>query len=185
MKRVTIKDLAYDLGLSSSTVSRALNGDKNIRPDTRKRVLAAAQEKGYKPNLAAASMKTGRTYTVGVVVPEMTTAYTIQVIRGIQDVLYPKGIRVLVADSAEDPSREKENLLMMERFMVDGIVFTPCNYHENRETLERLIGEGIPLVCFGRIPYGIDVPKVIVDDYSKSFFVVEKMILSGCRRICH
>ena len=185
MKRVTIKDLASELGLSPSTVSRALNGDRNIRPGTRQRVLEAAKARGYKPNLAATSMKTGRTYTVGVVVPEMVTGYTIEVIRGIQDVLYAKGIRVIVADSAEDPVREKENLLMMERFMVDGLVFSPSNYHENHETLERLIREGPPMVCFGRIPYGIDIPKVVVDDYSKSFFVVEKMILSDCRRICH
>lgn len=185
MKRVTIKDLASELGLSPSTVSRALNGDRNIRPGTRQRVLEAAKARGYKPNLAATSMKTGRTYTVGVVVPEMVTGYTIEVIRGIQDVLYAKGIRVIVADSAEDPVREKENLLMMERFMVDGLVFSPSNYHENHETLKRLIREGLPMVCFGRIPYGIDIPKVVVDDYSKSFFVVEKMILSGCRRICH
>ena len=185
MKRVTLKDLARELGLSSSTVSRALNGDRNIRPETRERVLDAAKRVGYKPNLAAASMKTGRTYTVGVVVPEMVTAYSIEVIRSVQNVLYAKGVRVVVADSAEDPDREKENLLMMERFMVDGIIYSPCNYHRNRETLERLLADGFPIVCFGRIPYGVDLPKVIVDDYSMSFFVVEKMILSGCRRICH
>ena len=185
MKRATLKDLAASLGLSVSTVSRALHADKNIHPETRERVLAAAKEMGYRPNLAATSMKTGFTYTVGVIVPEMVTAYTIEVIRGIQNVLYAKGIRVIVADSAEDPEREKDNLLMMERFMVDGIIFCQCSYLDNRDILEQLLEDGMPLVCFGRISHGINVSQVVVDDYSKSFFVVERMILSGCRRICH
>ena len=185
MKRVTIKDIAARLGLSASTVSRALSGDRNIRSATREKVLATAREMGYNPNLAATSMKTGRTRTIGVVVPEMNTSYTIKVIQGVQDVFYSLGLRVIVADSAEDPARERENLLMMERFMVDGIIFCQCSYRHNRDTLERLIAERVPLVCFGRISHGIDVSKVIVDDYAKSFFVVERMILSGCRRICH
>lgn len=185
MKRVTIKDLAACLSLSVSTVSRALSGDRNIREQTRIRVQEAARQMGYAPNPAAKSMRSGRTGAVGVIVPEMESRYTVQVIRGIQKVLYPLGVRVIVADSDEDPAMERENLRLMERFQVDGIIFCQCSYKDNTELIKELKDNGLPLVSFGRIPHGLEVSEVLVDDYAKSFFVVEKMILSGCRRICH
>lgn len=185
MKRTTIKDLAARVSLSVSTVSRALSGDRNISEETRERVLRAAEEMGYAPNLAAKSIRGGRSGTVGVVVPELDTRYTIQVIRGIQDVLYRKGIRVVVADSMEDPDTERENLLLMQRFLVDGIIFSQCSYLHNTDLLKNLQDGGLPMVSFGRIPHGLDVSQVLVNDYAKSFFVVEKMIQSGCRHICH
>lgn len=185
MKRTTIKDLAARVSLSVSTVSRALSGDRNISEETRERVLRAAEDMGYSPNLAAKSIRGGRSGTVGVIVPELDTRYTIQVIRGIQDVLYRKGIRVVVADSMEDPDSERENLLLMQRFLVDGIIFCQCSYRHNTELLKNLQDGGLPMVSFGRIPHGLEVSQVLVNDYAKSFFVVEKMILSGCRHICH
>ena len=185
MKRTTIKDLAARLSLSVSTVSRALSGDRNISDGTRERVLAAAKEMGYTPNPAAKSMRGGRSGAIGVLVPEMETRYTIQVIKGIQHVFYPKGIRVIIADAAEDPAMERENLLLMERFMVDGIIFCQCSYQHNADLLGELQERGLQMVSFGRIPYGLEVSQVLVDDYAKSFFVVEKMIQSGCRHICH
>ena len=99
MKRITIKDIAAQLRLSVSTVSRALTGDKNIREATRNRVLEVAKQMGYSPNPAATTIRTGRTGTVGVVIPEMRTDYTVKVIRGIQEVLYQAGIKVVVMDS--------------------------------------------------------------------------------------
>jgi len=185
MNNVTIKDIAAALSLSVSTVSRALSGDRNIREETRGRVLAAAEKMGYRKNPVAASLKAGRTRTVGVVVPEMWSGYTVQMIRGLQSVLYPLGIRVIIADSGEDPKREEENILMMERFMVDGLVVGLCSYLKNKDLYQRLIAQKTPMVFYGRIPHGLNVSQVLVDDYAKSFFMVEKMILSGRRRIVH
>ena len=185
MKYVTIKDIAASLSLSVSTVSRALSGDKNIRDETRAKVIAAAEEMGYRHNAAAASLKTGRTSTVGVIVPEMWSEYTIQVIRGIQSILYPYGVKVIIADSNEDPAQEKENIMMMERFMVDGLIVGLCSYLHNMDEFRRLQNDNLPLAFFGRIPHGLEVSQVLVDDYAKSFFIVEKLILSGRRKICH
>ena len=122
MKYVTIKDIAASLSLSVSTVSRALSGDKNIRDETRAKVIAAAEEMGYRHNAAAASLKTGRTSTVGVIVPEMWSEYTIQVIRGIQSILYPYGVKVIIADSNEDPAQEKEFIRVVNSVHVDTVV---------------------------------------------------------------
>ena len=96
MKRVTIKDIAKHLTISVSTVSRALIDDKNIRKETKEKVLKAAKELGYKPNPVATNLKYGRTNTVGVIVPEMVTPFASQVINSIQNVLYNQGIKVII-----------------------------------------------------------------------------------------
>lgn len=185
MKHVTIKDIANHLTLSVSTVSRALTDDKNIRKETKEKVLAAAKALGYRPNPVATNLKYGRTNTVGVIVPEMVTPFASQVIEGIQKVLYAKGLKVIIAQSDENPQREKENLQLMESFMVDGIIICLCHHAENRAFYTRLQEEGIPMVFFDRIPEDKDVSKVIVDDYAKSFFMMEHLIRSGRRRIAH
>ena len=185
MKHVTIKDIARYLSISVSTVSRALMDDRNVRKETREKVLEAARILGYKPNPVATNLKYGHTNTVGVIVPEMVTPFASTVINGIRSVLYGNGIKVIVADSGEDPDRERENLRLMEHFMVDGIIVSMCSYKKNREDYIRLLEADLPMVFYDRIPHGLDVPQVIVDDYRKSFFLVEKMILGGRKRIVH
>lgn len=185
MKRVTIKDIAEHLTLSVSTVSRALIDDKNIRRETKEKVLEAAKKLGYKPNPVATNLKYGRTNTVGVIVPEMITPFASQVIEGIQKVLYPKGLKVIIAQSGENPETERENLLMMERFMVDGIIICLSHHTKNKDEYVRLQKEGTPMVFYDRIPDGLEVSKVVVDDYLKSFFMVEHLIRIGRKQIAH
>ena len=122
MKHVTIKDIARSLCISVSTVSRALTDDKNIRKETREMVVEEAKRLGYKRNPVAMNLKMGRTNTIGVIVPEMHTPYASQVINGIQEVLYKKNQKVMIAESDEKPERELENLKMMEQFMVEHLI---------------------------------------------------------------
>lgn len=185
MKHITIKDIAQHLSLSVSTVSRALVDDKNIRRETKEKVLETARKLGYKPNPVATNLKYGRTNTVGVIVPEMVTPFASQVINGIQSTLYAKGLKVMIAESGEDPKQERENLLMMERFMVDGIIVCLCSYKENQEEYLRLQQAEMPMVFFDRIPHGLEVSQVLVDDYMKAFFLMEHLIRSGRKRIVH
>lgn len=185
MKRVTIKDLAEELKISISTVSRALTDDKNIRRETKEQVLETARRLGYKPNPVATNLKFGRTNTIGVIVPEMITPYASQVINGIQSILYKEGIKVVIADSAESAERERENLATMERFMVDAIIVSICDYKANREEYQRLQKSGMPMVFFDRIPHNMNVSQITVDDYIKSFFLTEHLIRSGRRHIVH
>lgn len=185
MKRVTIKDIAEDLSISISTVSRALTDDKNIRQSTKDKVLEAVERLGYKPNPVATNLKFGRTNTIGVIVPEMTTPYASQVIGGIQEVLHAQGIKVIIAESHESWEQERENLEIMENFMVDGIIVSLCDYKRNKEEYQRLQNSGMPMVFFDRIPHNMNVSQVVVDDYIKSFFLIEHLIRSGHRRIVH
>lgn len=120
MKYITIKDIARHLSISVSTVSRALGDDKNIRKETKEKVIEAAKRLGYRPNPVAINLKYGHTNTVGVIAPEMVTPFASRVINGIQEVLHTKNIKVIIAESGGDPEKEKENLQLMEGFMVDG-----------------------------------------------------------------
>lgn len=185
MRRVTIKDIAEHLLISVSTVSRALSDDKNIRRETKEKVLAAAKELGYKPNPVATNLKYGRTNTVGVIVPETITPYASQVIKGIQSVLNGEGLKVIIAESNESWESERENLDTMERFMVDGIIVSICDYKRNKEEFLQLESRGVPMVFFDRIPYEMDMTQVVVDDYIQAFFMVEHLIREGCSKIVH
>lgn len=185
MKHITIKDIAKHLSLSVSTVSRALVNDKNIRRETKEKVLEAAKTLDYKPNPVATNLKYGHTNTVGVIVPEMVTPFASQVINGIQSLLYANGMKVIIAESGEDPHKERENLQMMERFMVDGIIICLCSYKKNKDEYIRLQQAEMPMVFYDRIPHGMNVSQVIVDDYMKAFFLVEELIREGYKHIIH
>ena len=185
MKHITIKDIARELSVSVATVSRALSGDKNIRRETKEKILDMAERLGYMPNPVALNLKSMRSNTIGVIVPEMDTPFYGRIIDGMQNVLYKKGLKVIIAQSGEDVEREKENLRLMERFMVDGIIIGICHKDKNKSEFQRLMVKGIPLVFYDRIPTGIDVSKVIADDYIKTFFLVEHIIRKGIREIAH
>lgn len=186
MKHVTIKDIARSLCISVSTVSRALTDDKNIRRETREAVLREAERLGYRRNPVAMNLKMGRTNTIGVIVPEMHTPYASQVVAGIQSILYKNNQKVMIAESDEDPNRERESLQMMEEFMVDGLIVSICSYKHNVETYRRLAKEGVAIVFYDRIPHGMDdMPQVMVDDNNDSYFMAEHLIRLGRRRIAY
>ena len=186
MKHVTIKDIARSLCISVSTVSRALTDDKNIRRETREAVLREAERLGYRRNPVAMNLKMGRTNTIGVIVPEMHTPYASQVVAGIQSILYKNNQKVMIAESDENPNRERENLQMMEEFMVDGLIVSICSYKHNIETYRRLAKEGVAIVFYDRIPHGMDdMPQVMVDDNNDSYFMAEHLIRLGRRRIAY
>lgn len=186
MKRVTIKDLSKFLSLSTSTISRALLNDKNVNPDTQKKVLEAAEKLGYKPNPTALNLKYGESKNIGLVVPEMITPFSSKVLQGIQEILYPLGYRVIITQSDEDPLIERKNLQLLEEFNVDGIIINMCHETYNEEIYKNIIERGTPIVFFDRIPgKSLEVSKVIVDDNIKASLVVEHLINTGKRKIAH
>lgn len=186
MRRITIKDLSKFLSLSTSTISRALLNDKNVNEETRKRVLDAAEKLGYKPNLTALNLQSGQSKTVGFVVPEMITPFSSKVLKGIQNILYPLGYRIIITQSDEDPLIERKNLQLMEEFNVDAIIINLCHETQNNDMYQHIMNQGIPLIFFDRIPHpSLDVSKVIIDDYIKSSLMVEYLIKTGKKRIVH
>lgn len=185
MKRVTIKDIANHLCISVSTVSRALSDDKNIRRETRDLIYRTANKLGYKRNHLAASLRSGRTNSVGVLVNEMVSPYAAQVIQGIQRVMHFNGINTLICNSNNDPEEERRHLHLLERSLVDGLIVSPCHSGRNVDELKRLQEAGMPMVFFDHSPAGIVAPKVVANNYDKAFFLTDTLIMSGRRRIVH
>ncbi|RQO42491.1 LacI family transcriptional regulator [Chryseobacterium sp. KBW03] len=186
MRRITIKDLSKFLSLSTSTISRALLHDKNVNEETRKRVLDAAEKLGYKPNLTALNLQSGQSRTIGFVVPEMITPFSSSVLKGIQNILYPLGYRIIITQSDEDPLIERKNLQLMEEFNVDAIIINLCHETHNNDLYQNIMDQGTPLIFFDRIPHkSLDVSKVIIDDSIKASLMVEYLIKTGRKRIVH
>lgn len=186
MKYTTILDIARELGVSKSTVSRALQGDdRNVNKETKKKILELAEKLGYKRNELAVNLRKQSTRTIGIVVPEMVTPFYMNFITYAQKMLNRQGYRVTLAQSHEDPEAERANLQMMEDYRVEGILISVCHNRKNLDIYRQLIEKGIPLVFFDRTVDEIAAPKVGIDDYIKAFFMVEHLVRGGKKNIVH
>lgn len=185
MKYITIKDIANKLGISKSTVSRALSGDNNVSKDTREKIQVLANSMGYKRNETAANLRQQHTNTIGIIVPEMITPFFMYVIISAQKVLNEQNYKVIITQSHEDTQAEAYNLKLMENYRVDGIIMSICHGEENIKEYLRIQEKGIPIVFFDRVPSEVNATKIIVNDYIKSMFLMEHLIRSGRRRILH
>lgn len=185
MKQPTLRDVAKHLLLSTSTVSRALSNDKNVRKETREHVQQVAQRMGYRPNPIARNLKSGRSHTIGVIVPEMVTPFAASVLEGIHQAVVGAGYHIIIAQSGEDPAVERKNILMMQQALVDGIIISVCHQSHNLDLYREFQRKGIPLVLYDRIAPGLEAPSVTVNDYSNAVLMMEHLIHSGRQKIVH
>ena len=186
MKYATIIDIAKELGISKSTISRALRGDnQNVSKETQAKILEVAQRLGYKRNELAVNLRKQSTRTIGIVVPEMITSFYVNFITYAQEYLNRSGYRVMLAQSQENPEVERINLQMMEDYRVDGILLSICHDQVNLNEYRRIIRKGIPIVLFDRTIAEMDASQIKIDDYIKSFFMVEHLIRKGKTKIIH
>lgn len=186
MKHATILDIARELGISKSTVSRALRGDdKNVNKETKQKILEVAKRLGYKRNELAVNLRKQSTRTIGIVVPEMVTPFFMNFITYAQKALNKQGYRVTLAQSHEDPKAEEMNLQMFEDYRVEGVLICVCHNKKNLDVYRQMISKGIKMVFFDRTINDIPISKVQINDYLKSFFMVEHLIRSGREKIVH
>lgn len=186
MKYVTIIDIAKALGISKSTVSRALSGDThNVKPETMRLICETADRMGYQRNELAVNLRRQSTRNIGIIIPEVVTSFFMNFIQQAQSELRNHGYRTIIAVSNEDPEQEAENLLMFEQCRVEGILMSVCHKNKNTDIYKKVMAHGIPIVFFDRMVDGIDASQVRIDDYLMAFFMVETLIRSGCRKIVH
>jgi DNA-binding LacI/PurR family transcriptional regulator len=186
MKYVTIIDIAKELGISKSTVSRALQGDdRNVNKETQKKIFELAERMGYKRNELAVNLRKQSTRTIGIVVPEMVTPFYMNFITFAQRQLNKHGYRVTLAQSHEDPEAERTNLQMLEDYRVEGILISVCHNRKNLDAYQKLMDKGIPLVFFDRTVAELSAPQVKINDYIKAFFITEHLIRNGKKHIIH
>ena len=182
-KNLTLKDLAQKLGLSTSTVSRALQDNPAINDDTRLRVNKLAKKLGYYPDALAKSLKNKKSYTIGVIVPEISHFFFSSVIDGIEEETNNDGYTILVTKSNEDMKREIINTESLISNRVAGVIASITQSTNNGLHFNQIIKRGIPLVLFDRVIDDLDVPKVVGNDYEKIFEVVSHLINSGYEHI--
>jgi DNA-binding LacI/PurR family transcriptional regulator len=183
--QTTIIDVARTLGVSNSTVSRALHGHPDISPETRQLVMDMAAQLDYQPNQLAYSLVKSLTNTVGIIVPEFFTQFFPNVIMGVQEVLSRAGYHLIIMQSSESYETEVGNTRAMLANRVDGIIASLSLETNNYDHFEIFEKRGIPVVLFNRVCHELKSPKVVVNDFGGAFRAVEHLIQNGYRRIAH
>ncbi len=185
MAQYTLKDIAEELGISVSTVSRALRDHPDISVATKKRVLAAAEKYNYQPNQLAQSLQKKRSNTIGVIVPEIRHHFFSTVISGIEEIAYEHGYTIMVCQSNETLAREILNTQALVANRVAGLLIAISSETTRFDHLSAVLGQGIPMVQFDRVVEELPTSKVVVDDYRAAYEAVAHLIESGYRRIGH
>jgi DNA-binding LacI/PurR family transcriptional regulator len=179
----TIADVARQVGVAPSTVSRALNGHSDISPITRQAILDAARQLDYQPNLLAQSLKNRATNTIGVVIPDLERPFFATAVSGIQQVATEAGYRVMICQSKESYATEVSNVQALVASQVDGLLICHSRETENFDHMSSTACRDIPIVHFDRVYNQENVSRVMIDDWSGAFAVTEHLVLEGCRRI--
>lgn len=185
MKKITILDIAKELNITFSTVARALNDHPAISAATKKAVRETADRLGYRPNKVASSLRSGKTKIIGVLVPRLDVSFFSSVVHGIEGVMNENGYTILLYQSQESIKQENRGIDTFLRSRVDGIIASISLETEDNGGFMEIKDRNIPLAFFDRVPPGLDVPSVTIDDYRGGFMATEHLINAGYRRIVH
>lgn len=180
---VRMKDIARDLGVSVVTVSKVLRNHSDISEATRQRVLQRMKELNYQPNLTARALVTGRSYIVGLVVPDLVHPFFAQLAKGISAVLRGQGYSLILASSEEDPELEYEEINRLLARSLDALII--ASTQSSAEGLRRLREAETPCILIDRMFEGFPASFVGVDDVRVGEMATEHLIAVGCRRIAH
>lgn len=184
-ENVTIKDIARELQISPSTVSRALKDHPDISPETKKLVNDLADKLKYRPNPIALSLKGGMSRTLGIVVPQIIHYFFSSVISGIEDYADEHAYNVMICQSNEEYEKEVNSIQTLVNSRVDGILISLSKLTRNMEHFHQLRSRGVPLVFFDRVSEEIESDRVVVDDSEGAYMATKHLILEGRKRIVH
>lgn len=184
-KEITIYDIAESLNLSSATVSRGLKDHPAIRKETKKRILAKAQEMGYRHNLFASNLRRNRTNTIGVIVPRLNSYFMSSVISGMEKVASEAGYNLVISQSLESEKKEIVNIKTMFNSRVDGLLVSLAYDTEDDSHFKMILDKGIPLIFFDRVFEHPLCTSVVIDNYAAGYTMTQHLIQQGCKRIVH
>lgn len=183
--QVTIKDIARELGVSPSTVSRSLKDHPDISAATKKQVKELVEKLKYKPNAVALSLRSRKSFIIAVIVPEIVHHFFSSVISGIEEVAMDAGYNVMIFQSSEMYDREVLIARALASNQADGVLVSVSKTSRKFGHFRELMNEGLPVVFFDRACEELDTDRVVVDDFNGAFNAVEHLIRTGCRRIAH
>jgi LacI family transcriptional regulator len=185
-KKITLKEIARELNVSVSTVSKALRNSVEISTDTRETIQAFAKLYNYKPNNIAVSLKNKRTRNIGVIIPEIVHHFFTTVISGIEKIANERGYNVIVCLSDESFDKEVINMETLANGSIDGFIISLSKETQLKKDfrhLREVINQGMPLVMFDRVTDEVYCDKVVIDDAKAAYESVEFLIASGCKKI--
>jgi LacI family transcriptional regulator len=185
MSKVNLKDLAKELNVSISTVSKALKSSHEISAGTKKKVLELAQKMGYNPNPYAGFLRHHKSKTIALIAPELTNNFFIQAISGAESVAQEKDYHLLIYITNDDFQKEESILKHLENGRVDGVIISLATSTKTYHHLNSLIHTGIPIVFFDRICHEIETAKITTDDFTSGFNATNHLIEEGCKDIAY
>jgi LacI family transcriptional regulator, galactose operon repressor len=178
-----MKDIARDLGVSVITISKVLRNHPDVGDETRERVLARVKELDYRPNLAARSLVTGRSYLVGLVVPDLLHPFFAEIAKSLSGALRKHGYYLIVSSSEEDPDLEEQEINQLLERRLDTLIIASC-----RSTVDlffRIEKQNTPYVLIDRALPGLSANFVGVDDEAVGLVATKHLIDIGCKKIAH
>lgn len=183
-KPITIKDIAEKLKISVSTVSRALKDNHEISAKTRKKVQDLAKQLGYKPNPLAVALKTHKSHTIGVIVPQIVSTFYATVVKTIEEVADGYGYNVLVTSSNENFEKEKKSVDTLLANRADGIIMALSHETKEFDHVKQIQDSGIPVVLFDRTTSSVEgVSRVVTDGVTAAFQAIQHLVSVGCKKI--
>ena len=184
-KSTTIHDIARELNISSSTVSRSLNNHPGTNSRTKNLVRKTAKKLNYNFNSLASRLRSGRSHTIGLIVPRVDREYFSNVIYAVETYLYERGYHVLICQSNENFEKEKASFQTLLRNNVEGLVVSISAETTDSEIMEGIIARGTPLIQFDRVLKKVKGHKVMNDNFGAAYDAVKHMIDQGYRKIVH
>ena len=183
-KPVTIKDIAEKLKISVSTVSRALKDNHEISAKTRKKVQDLAKQLGYRPNPLAVALKTHKSHSIGVIVPQIVSTFYATVVKTIEEVADGYGYNVLVISSNENFQKEQKSVDVLLANRADGIIMALSHETKEFDHVKQIQESGIPVVLFDRTTSSVEgVSRVVTDGVTAAFQAIQHLVSVGCKRI--
>lgn len=178
---VTIKDIAKVVGVSASTVSRALSGSSLVNEDTKRRILKAARRLGYERNELARALVKGASGAIGLVVPDITNPFFSDIVRGVSEIAERSGYGVILCNTDDRADRELSYIRLMRRKRVDGLVV--CSARLDAPLDHDLAAAGTPFILVSRLSADPDIPYVMTDDRAGARLAVEHLVALGHRKV--
>lgn len=185
-KKVTLKQIAKELDVSISTVSKSLKDSHEISEDTRQKVQAFAKLYNYKPNNIALSLKNKKTKTIGIIIPEIVHHFFATVISGIEQVANENGYNVIVCLSDESFDKEVINMELLANGSTDGFIMSLSKETMQKKDfhhIQEIISQGMPVVMFDRVTNDVFCDKVIIDDQLAAYDAITHFISKGYKKI--
>lgn len=183
--RVKITDLAKELGVSPSTISRALSNGERISQKTKDAVASLAKKWGYKPNPYAVNLTKKKSKKIGLILPEFTHHYFSKVLSGIDKVIAKRGYHLLISTHNGDLEKEIQAAHSLAAMHIDGLLVSYARETENYDHYTELLDDGIPIVFLDRSCEDFDASYVVTDDFPGSIEAIEHLFRTGCRKIAH